>query len=70
MKVRFCLEDGATLERTGESASPTWTMPAPPVSSATAADAGDAGRAVNVDGSDSVEYLHARPHAPSLRFAM
>jgi len=29
-EVRFCLEDGAILERTGESASPTWTMPAPP----------------------------------------
>jgi hypothetical protein len=29
-EIRFCLEDGTTLERSGELASPTWTMPAPP----------------------------------------
>jgi Yip1 domain len=29
-EIRFCLEDGTTLERTGEPASPTWTIPAPP----------------------------------------
>jgi hypothetical protein len=29
-EIRFCLEDGATLEREGESASPTMTMPASP----------------------------------------
>lgn len=27
-QIRFCLEDGTTLERTGESGSPTLTMPA------------------------------------------
>jgi len=29
-EIRFCLEDGVTLERSGEPASPTWTMPSPP----------------------------------------
>jgi hypothetical protein len=29
-EIRFCLEDGTTLERIGAPASPTWTMPAPP----------------------------------------
>jgi Yip1-like protein len=28
-EIRFCLADGATLERAGDSASPTMTMPAP-----------------------------------------
>jgi Yip1-like protein len=29
-EIRFCLEDGAILDRTGDSASPTMTMPAYP----------------------------------------